>query len=207
MPGKMQLAREAIYIEQELNKENVGSQDQTLAAFGGFNKVEFGGNNHLLSVKKMTMSGKKLRLFQKHLMLFFTGFSRTASEVAKEQIRNIPKKKKELEMMYQMVNEAIRILNSNSLTDFGKLLNETWQLKRRLSSRITTPYIDNIYEAALRAGALGGKLLGAGGGGFVLLFVEPEKQAKVKSKLKHLLQVPFQFEDSGSEIIFYQMDE
>ena len=205
MPSNMQLAQGAIYIEQELNKENVGSQDQALAAFGGFNRIDFEGDNHL-SVRRMTIGSEKLKLFQSHLMLFFTGFSRIASEVAREQIENIPRKKRELTIMYELVDKATRILNGNSLTDFGKLLNETWQLKRGLSNKITTPHIDDIYETALRAGALGGKLLRAGGGGFMLLFVEPEKQAKVKSELKHLLHVPLEFEDLGSQIIFYQVD-
>ncbi len=204
MPSKIQLAKDAIYIEQEKIKESVGCQDQTLAAVGGFNKIEFGGSNHL-NVRAITISKDRLELLQDHLMLFYSGLSRTASEIAGEQIKNIPRKKKELKTMYQMVDEAINILNGNNdLTAFGKLLDESWKLKRGLSDRVSTSYIDNIYDAALSSGAIGGKLLGAGGGGFILFFADPRNQAKLKEKLKSLLYVPFRFESLGSQIIFYQ---
>ena len=204
MPSKMQLAKDAIYIEQEMIKENVGCQDQALAAVGGFNKIEFGGSNHL-NVRPITISKDRLELLQDHLMLFYSGLSRTASEIAGEQIKNIPRKKKELKTMYQMVDEAINILNGNDdLTAFGKLLDESWKVKRSLSNKISTSYIDSIYDVALSSGAIGGKLLGAGGGGFVLFFVDPINQSKVKEKLKSLLYVPFRFENLGSQIIFYQ---
>jgi len=204
MPSKMQLAKDAIYIEQEMIKENVGCQDQALAAVGGFNKIEFGGSNHL-NVRAITISKERIELLQDHLMLFYSGLSRTASEIAGEQIKNIPRKKKELKTMYKMVDEAINILNGNdNLTAFGKLLDESWKLKRGLSDKISTSYIDSIYDAALSSGAIGGKLLGAGGGGFVLFFVDPKNQPKLKEKLKSLLYVPFRFESLGSQIIFYQ---
>jgi len=203
MPSKTQLAREAIYIEQELNKENVGCQDQILASLGGFNRIDFSGNNHF-SPTRITISSNRLKLFKKHLMLFFTGFSRTASEIAAEQIKNTPHKKKELTSMYKMVDEAISLLNNSRFLEFGKMLNETWKIKRSLSNKISSPYIDKIYETAIKNGAAGGKLLGAGGGGFILFLVAPEKQSKVKASLKHLLHVPFEFDDMGSQIIFYQ---
>jgi len=204
MPSKVQLAKDAIYIEQEMIKENVGCQDQALAATGGFNKIEFGGSNHL-NVRPITISKERLDLLQDHLMLFYSGLSRTASEIAGEQIKNIPRKKKELKTMYQMVDEAINILNGNGdITAFGKLLDENWKLKRSLCDRISNSYIDNIYDVALNSGAIGGKLLGAGGGGFVLFFVNPKNQSKLKAKLKSLLYVPFRFENLGSQIIFYQ---
>lgn len=204
MPSKMQLAKDAIYIEQEMIKENVGCQDQALAAVGGFNKIEFGGSNHL-NVRAITISKERIELLQDHLVLFYSGLSRTASEIAGEQIKNIPRKKKELKTMYQMVDEAINILNGNDdLTAFGKLLDESWKLKRNLSDKISTSYIDNIYNVAINSGAIGGKLLGAGGGGFVLFFVDPKNQSKLKAKLKSLLYVPFRFENLGSQIIFYQ---
>lgn len=204
MPSKRQLALETIHIEQKLIKENVGSQDQTLAAFGGFNRVDFSGENNI-QIRPITLTHHRLELLQEHLMLFFTGFSRTASEIAGEQIKKTPQKKEELSAMYQMVDEAINILSGNhDISEFGKLLHETWQLKRSLTDKISTPQIDDIYATALSAGAIGGKLLGAGGGGFMLFFVEPELQLKVKAELKHLLYVPFRFENSGSQIIFYE---
>ena len=204
MVTKRQLALDAIHIEQDMIQENVGSQDQTIAAFGGFNKIEFGGQQEI-QVNPITISNKKLQNFHDHLMLFFTGFSRTASEIAGEQIKKTPSKTNELIKMFNMVDEAIHILNSGSsdITDFGRLLHESWMIKRSLTDKITTSQIDKIYETALQAGALGGKLLGAGGGGFILFFVEPEFQPKVLEKLKNLLYVPFKFDALGSQIIYY----
>ncbi len=203
MLTKERLAKEAIYIEREKCGDHVGCQDQMLAAYGGFNLIEFGGRTHL-QVRRVTIPEDKLRFLQDHLMLYFTGFSRTASEIAKHQIENIPRKKNDLNVMYKMVFQALDILNGKNLLPFGKLLHESWKIKRQLSDKVSTPFIDEIYDAALRAGAVGGKLLGAGGGGFVLLFVPPSRQSKVREKLKKLLYVPFRFEDLGSQIIFYQ---
>ena len=200
---KKQLALSAIHIEQKKIKENVGSQDQTAAAFGGFNKIEFGGPEKI-AVQPIILHPKKLDLFQNHLMLFFTGISRTASEIAAEQIKNTSQKTVELKTMLEMVDEAIKILSGNySLDDFGKLLNESWKIKRSLTSQITNSDIDEIYETGIKNGALGGKLLGAGGGGFILFFVKPEQQKKVREALKNLLYVPFNFENSGSQVIYY----
>jgi len=203
MVSKEALAKEAIYVEQEMCKENVGCQDQVLAGYGGFNFIEFGGNKHL-QVQEVTVNQDTINELQNHLMMFFTGFSRTASEIAKHQINNIANKQKELMTMYEMAFHALELINSGEVLKFGKLLHESWQIKRELSKKITTPQIDNIYNTAKKAGAIGGKLLGAGGGGFVLLFVPPRKQKAVKEKLKKLLQVPFRFESLGSRIIFYQ---
>jgi D-glycero-alpha-D-manno-heptose-7-phosphate kinase len=203
MVTKERLAREAIFVEQDMIKENVGCQDQTLAAYGGFNLIEFGGSNHL-RVVPVTIPAEKLNSLQDHLMLFFTGFSRTASAIAATQIKNIPHKKVELGRMHEMVKEAVEILNGRDLLKFGHLLNESWKLKRSLSDKISSTHIDDLYATALRAGAVGGKLLGAGGGGFVLLFVEPGKKDKVRKALKSLLEVPIKFENLGSQIIFYQ---
>jgi len=206
MPSKMQLALDAIHIEQEMIRENVGSQDQTLAAFGGVNLVTFSGEHHV-QVQPVTISPQRLEMLQNHLMLFFTGLSRTASEIAAEQIKETPNREHTLKEMHQMVHEALAILNGDSdLTDFARLLHEGWQLKRSLTDRISTPHIDDIYSTALKAGATGGKLLGAGGGGFMLLFARPELQARVRENLSGLLQVPFRFESSGSQIIFYEPD-
>ncbi len=205
IPTKEKLAREAIHIEMNMIKENVGCQDQMAAAYGGFNYMEFGGANHL-SVRPITLPTDSMNRLQDHLMLFFTGFSRLASEVAAHQVSNIPNKQKELETMYQLTQEAVNVLNSNDLNRFGKMLDESWKLKRSLSDKITTSHIDDLYETAVKAGALGGKLLGAGGGGFILFFVEPHNQPKVRESLKQLLEVPFKFENLGSQIIFYQPD-
>lgn len=205
MVTKEQLAKEAIYVEQNLCKENVGCQDQVMASYGGLSFVEFGGNEHL-RVRKITISKEKIKYLQQNMMLYYTGISRFASEIASHQVKNIPNKQKELKKMYDLALHAFDVLNTEELSKFGKLLHESWQLKRELSDKITTPFVDEIYNAAKSAGALGGKLLGAGGGGFILFFAEPKKQAKIKEKLKKLLLVPFKFEDLGTQIIFYQPD-
>ena len=205
---KRQLSRDTINVEQNLIKENVGSQDQVAAAFGGFNKIEFGGEKEFY-VYPMTIGEKKMDLLQDYLMLFFTGFSRNASNVAGEQIRKTPQKKKELQTMKEMVEEAIKLLNreSNDIQDFGKLLHESWKIKRTLTDSISTREIDEIYETALRAGALGGKLLGAGGGGFILFFARPYDQPLIRERLKDLLCVPFRFDNLGSQVIFYSTQD
>ena len=205
MTAKDQLAREAIHIEQAMIKENVGSQDQILAAYGGFHHIEFAGAGEP-SVTKVTLSMESLALLQEHMMLFFTGISRTASEIAAQQIMNIPHRQKELSAMYAMVTEALRCLKADDFMGFGRLLDESWQIKRTLSNKITTPGVDDIYSKALKAGALGGKLLGAGGGGFVLVFAEPDRKPAVRQALAGLLEIPFKFETLGSQIIFYQPD-
>jgi D-glycero-alpha-D-manno-heptose-7-phosphate kinase len=205
MQTKMLLATEAIHIEQDIIKENVGSQDQVAAAFGGFNVTRFNPDN-TIQINPVILSADKLNRLQNHLMFLFTGFSRIASEIAREQIDNTSKTKMELSVMQQMVDEALTILTSDNtdITEFGKLLNESWQLKRRLTDKISTLHIDEIYEEARREGAIGGKLLGAGGGGFMVIFAKPEDQPRVRERLKRLLMVPFEFETSGSQIIVYQ---
>lgn len=206
MPTKMQLAREAIYVEQKLLKENVGCQDQVLTALGGLCRIDFHPVQDI-RVTPIIISQKRLEEFQNHLLLYFTGFSRIASEIAKEQVERTKDKKNELLSMFQMVQEAISILTgTSSMTDFGGLLDESWRLKRSLSSKISSPPIDEIYEAARSVGAIGGKLLGAGGGGFMLLFARPEDHPRVKARLKNFLRVPFRFENTGSQIIFYHPD-
>lgn len=203
MISKEQLAKDAMHIEQDILKENVGSQDQIAAAYGGFNLIEFSGKNHY-RVHPVTIDAERLREFKQHLMLFFTGFSRTASDIAVEQIKKIPQRGKELRNMYELVNRAIEVIKTRkSLSEFGRLLHETWLIKRSLTDKISTPTIDEIYDTALRAGALGGKLLGAGAGGFMLLFVKPQDQKQVRKHLNNLLYVPFDFDNSGSQIIFY----
>lgn len=203
MPTKMQLAEEAIHIERDLIKESVGSQDQISAAFGGFNRISFSTDN-TIHLQPIIVSRERLELLQSHLMLYFTGFSRFASVIAEKQIQNTPAKKTELKTMFEMVDHALNILTGGGdLAEFGRLLHEGWQIKRSLTDKISNPQIDEIYTAAREAGSLGGKLLGAGGGGFILFFARPEDQPRIKEKLKHLLHVPFRFENGGSQIIFY----
>jgi D-glycero-alpha-D-manno-heptose-7-phosphate kinase len=205
MPTSLRLANEAIHIERDVLKEHVGSQDQILAACGGFKKICFRGNDDF-KLTPIIMNHNRLEELQNHIMLIFTGFSRFASEIAKSQIKNTHKKKPELTSMCSMVEEALKILTENrDIKDFGRLLHESWKLKRSLTDKISTREIDDIYNTAYRAGAIGGKLLGAGGGGFIILFVEPDKQSRVKKSLKNILHVPFKFEDSGSEIIFHSV--
>lgn len=208
MVTKMQLALEAIHVEQDRIKENVGSQDQTIAAFGGFNKITFHSTDGI-DVQPVTIAAKSINALQDHLMLFFTGFTRTASEIAEEQIRATPSREIELRRMAEMVDEALSLLcrPEFDLEDLGRLMHDNWLLKRSLTGKISTPEIDDIYETARKAGAVGGKLLGAGGGGCILLLVEPERQKAVKSALKGLLQVPFKFENTGSTIIYYQPED
>lgn len=203
---KEELANNAIYIEQELIKENVGSQDQISAAFGGFNRIEFRKNNAPYDVAPIILSKNRFQELQSHLMLFFTGFSRIASEIAKSKIENFKSRETELKTMGAMVDEAIQILQNpvTSVDEFGQLLHQSWMYKRNLSDKISTPEIDDIYQEARKAGAIGGKILGAGGGGFLLLFVKPELQSAVRKRLQHLIHVPFEFENSGSRVVLYQ---
>ena len=205
---KRLLASTAIDIEQNIIKENIGSQDQVAASFGGFNKIEFGGDNEF-KVYPVTISKNKLEYLQKHFILFFTGFSRNATDIAKEQISNTPSKNRELGRMHEIVYESIEILNGSisGLTEFGRLLHEHWMLKRSLTDRISSPEIDAIYNTAINAGAIGGKVLGAGGGGCILFFVEPQNRLEVIKKLKNLTYIPFKFENGGSQIIYYEPQE
>ncbi|PIQ84381.1 MAG: kinase [Candidatus Omnitrophica bacterium CG11_big_fil_rev_8_21_14_0_20_63_9] len=206
MPTKLQLANDAIHVEQQVLKESVGSQDQIIASFGGFNRIDFSADRRFQVSPVIVSEDQRVHL-QEHLMLFFTGFSRTASEIASEQIQATPSKAQELRLMQQMVDEAISILQGgDDLDAFGRLLHEGWQVKRSLTNRISTPQIDALYETACAAGAIGGKLLGAGGGGFLLLFVRPQEQDRVKEALRGVLHVPFRFETSGSRIIFYESE-
>ena len=204
MVGKRRLASNAIYVEQDIVGESVGSQDQVAAAFGGLNRIEFNGKENFF-VQPVTLNRRRIMELQNHLMFFFTGFSRTASEIASEQIQNTAAKGTELRTLRDMVDEAVNILNNSgeNIEGFGKLLDESWKLKRSLSKRVSTSTIDDMYEVALKAGAVGGKLCGAGGGGFMLLFVPPRKQRQVKKALHKLLHVPFHFETLGSQIVVY----
>ena len=203
MSGKHQLAMEAIEIEQEKLKEVVGSQDQVMAAYGGLNHVQFHRNGEVM-VRPLIMDSKRIDEFNDHLLLFYTGIKRTASEVAGSYAGDINNKRQQLRIISNLVEEGLETLCSNSdLNRFGELLHEAWQVKRNLSSIVTNSFVDEIYESALSAGALGGKLLGAGGGGFMLFFVPPDRQEKVIQKLSRLIRVGFRFEFNGSQIAYY----
>ncbi len=203
MPSKYQLANESICIEQDHLKETVGSQDQVLAAYGGFNHITFMRNGEI-SVRPVTISPNRMAELNSHLMLFYTGIKRTASNIANSYVEDIEAKRRQLRIMKDLVEESISVLTSgHDITIFGELLHEAWQAKCSLSSKVSNTCVDGIYAQALSAGAVGGKLTGAGGGGFMLLFVPPEKRNKVKETLAGLIHVPFKFEFSGSQIIFY----
>jgi D-glycero-alpha-D-manno-heptose-7-phosphate kinase len=205
LTSREQLAEQAIHVEQEIIGEPVGSQDQVSAAFGGFNRVEFRRDGSF-DVSPLIIDKARLDWFQQHLLLVFTGFSRFSSQVAQSKIDNLSHRVSELKRMREMVDEAQEILQNRStpICAFGSLLHDAWMLKRNLSDRVTSRAIDDMYEAARRAGAVGGKLLGAGGGGFLLLLAEPPAHARIKEALKTLVHVPFRFEFSGSRIVLYQ---
>lgn len=203
MPTKRQLALGAIEVEQERIGECVGSQDQTAAAFGGINLIEFGGPQEVL-VTPLILSPQRISVLHDHMMLFFTGLQRQASEIAAEQVRTLKDRRIELTEMMALVHEAVQILASDrDILDFGRLLHHQWELKRSLSPGISNSMIDTIYAKAISAGATGGKLLGAGGGGFILFIVAPEKQRVVRDTLSGLLHVPFRFDVAGSQIIYH----
>lgn len=207
MPDRKQLAMDGMYIEQECLKETVGSQDQILAAYGGFNHITFSPIGEF-SVKPMTLPSERLRELNAHLMLFYTGIKRTASDIAESYVQDIESREQQLRTMSDMVKEGIAILNDGQdITRFGELLNEAWQAKRSLSSRVSNSHVEEIYNQAMSAGAIGGKLIGAGGGGFMLLFVPPSDQNKIREKLAKLVCVPFKFGFSGSQIIFFDQEE
>ncbi|MGH2361031.1 MAG: kinase [bacterium] len=207
LPTADQLARESIHVEKELLQENVGTQDQVLASHGGLNHIVFAPSGDI-SVRPVTLPHDRMRELNSHLLLFFTGINRTASSIAQSYSRDLDSKEKQMRALLDMVGEGISILsNGREINDFGKLLDEGWQLKRSLSATVSTPLVEEIYEAARSAGAIGGKLLGAGGGGFMLLFVPRAYQKKVRERLKDLICVPFKFEFSGSRIIFFDPEE
>jgi len=208
MRDKHTLATDAIHVEQDLLQEAVGAQDQVSAAYGGFNRINFHTDGSI-GVDRIVTPPSRLADLEQHLVLYFTGFSRTASEIATEQLRMTPHKTRELTLMLQLVDEAESIISTpgRCLDEFGRLLHESWQIKRTLTRKVTTPEIDEIYEAGMSAGALGGKLLGAGGGGFMLFFVHPERREALRLRLKKLLCVPFGFSNRGSHVVVYEPEE
>ena len=202
--SKEELTKGAICVEQELIKENVGSQDQTFAAHGGFNLIEFSVSGEI-SVIPVIVKPDRLKDLEKCLILVFTGLSRVASVVAGDKIKNIPNNTDYLSQMQSLVDDAYKVITSpnKNLCEFGELLNETWRLKQELSNEVSNSQIEELYDIVLKSGGVGGKLCGAGGGGFMLFFVEPENKAKVIKALKNYLLVPFNFDFVGSKIIVY----
>jgi D-glycero-alpha-D-manno-heptose-7-phosphate kinase len=207
MPSKLQLAKEAIHIEQECIKETVGSQDQVLAAFGGFNYILFHENEDI-AVRPVVLPRERISELTSCLLMLYTGIKRTASDIADSYVSEIQDKRREMRIMTDLVNEALTVLNTGShLAAFGELLHEAWLLKRSLSSKVSNAEVDDLYKTARDLGAKGGKLIGAGGGGFMLLFVEPDLQPRIRDRLSHLVYVPIQFEFTGSQIIFLDRPE
>jgi len=200
--SKMELARKAIRLEQVLLKETVGVQDQLAAAFGGLNRMSFSADGY--DVKPVIMSRERKINFNNHLMLFFTGFVRHASQIEEAKVKGMKSKLNELHEIKGLVEEGEKILTrGRDLNDFGRLLDHTWRLKKSLSSGVSTTDIDILYDKAISAGALGGKLLGAGGGGFIVFFAQPEKHEAIRAALSNLLHVSFRFEDGGSRVLYF----
>lgn len=201
---KRRLADEAIYLERVLCCESGGWQDQIAAAYGGMNRIEF-NKDRTYTVKPIIIHPDRKKQLNDNLQMFFSGFTRFSSDMQKANALGYIEKKAELQQMFDLVNEAEKILEDKyrDLDDFGRLLDMGWKLKRQTGAAITTSYIDNLYEKGIKAGALGGKLLGAGGGGFLLFYVQPEKKKAVIDAMKGLLYVPFQFEDGGTQVIHY----
>ena len=201
---KKKLADEAIYLERVLCNESGGWQDQIAASFGGMNRIEF-NKDGTYDVRPIIIHPERKKQLNDNLLMFFTGFTRFSSEMQKENQKGYNEKIKQLQEMYTLVGEAEAVLEDThrNLDDFGRLLDNSWRLKRQTGGAITTNSIDSLYEKGMEAGALGGKLLGAGGGGFLLFYVQPKKKDVVIKAMHDLLYVPFRFEDSGSQVVHY----
>lgn len=203
---KMQLAKDAIYVERVLCNESGGVQDQIAASFGGLNRIDFNSEGYI--VNPIIMSKEKKRELNDNLMLFFTGFSRFSSDIAESQVKATKNKTQELLEMLKLVDEAEKVLTTNAdINEFGRLLDYTWKLKRGITTEISNDSIDSLYAKAIQAGATGGKLLGAGGGGFLLFYVEKDKQSAVHEAMKDLLYVPFEFENGGTRVLYYKSED
>jgi D-glycero-alpha-D-manno-heptose-7-phosphate kinase len=205
MVTKQELGEEAIRIEQEVLKESVGCQDQIWAAYGGLNRITFRPDGSF-EVTPIILKPERREELRRSMMLFFTGFSRFATDFAQDQIANLGRRTRQLSTMQAMVDQALAILRDERtpIRELGRLLDEAWRLKRELADSVSTPEIDAIYQAGLEAGAVGGKLLGAGGGGFIVFLVEPDKREQVRERLKRLVHVAFEFDQEGSKIVLYQ---
>ncbi len=207
---KKKLADQAIYLERDLCQEAGGWQDQIAASFGGFNKITFKDNSY--EVTPLIISPERKRLLNDSLMMFFTGFTRFSSDVQKANQATPETKAAKIERLKEMlrlVDDAQKVLvdQSADLNDFGRLLDHTWKLKRQTGSAVSTSGIDALYDKGMAAGALGGKLLGAGGGGFLVFYVPKEKQAAVREAMKDLLYIPFKFENGGTKVIYYEAED
>lgn len=200
---KKKLADEAIYLERVLCNEAGGWQDQIAASFGGFNRINFNADGY--EVLPVIISPERKKRLNDNLMMFFTGFTRFSSDVQRANAAGSRDKKVQLKQMYSLVDEAERVLTDKNadLDDFGRMLDITWRLKRRTGAAVSTSSIDGLYKKGIEAGALGGKLLGAGGGGFLVFYVQPQKQDSVRLAMKDLMYIPFSFEDGGTRVIHY----
>lgn len=200
---KKKLADAAIYLERELCKEAGGWQDQIAASYGGFNRINFNSDGY--EVLPLIINPERKRQLNNNIMMFFTGFTRFSSDVQKANASNKADKVNQLKEMLALVDEAEKVLvdKQSDLDEFGRLLDHTWRIKRKTGNTVSTNSIDELYDKGLKAGALGGKLLGAGGGGFLVFYVEPDKQEKVKKAMEDLLYIPFEFEDGGTRVIHY----
>lgn len=203
--SKKRLAKEAIHLERDLCAEAGGWQDQVAAAYGGLNRIDFSGNS--FSVRPIVISSERRRELESSLLMFFTGFTRFSSDMQKEN--KVADKTALLKQMLSLVDEAEVVLTSKErpLSDFGCLLDETWRLKRVAGSKVSTGPIDELYARGIAAGALGGKLLGAGGGGFLVFFVEPDARESVRAAFSDLLHIPFKFESDGAQVIYYDPED
>jgi D-glycero-alpha-D-manno-heptose-7-phosphate kinase len=205
--GKQELASQSIYVEQELLRETVGCQDQIQAAYGGLNHIEFPANGDFV-VRPMALPAERIRELESHLMLFYTGIKRTAADIAGSFVPEIERRDAQLRALREMVRAGISILSGNDdIVRIGALLHDAWQAKRTLSAAVSNADVDAIYADARAAGAIGGKVTGAGGGGFMLLFVSPGRQHAVKERLNRLICVPLKFESKGSQIVFSDPEE
>lgn len=200
---KKKLADEAIYLERVLCQEAGGWQDQIAASFGGFNRINFNADGY--EVFPVIISPERKKQLNKNLLMFFTGFTRFSSEVQKSNALNKADKTAQLKEMLSLVDDAEKVLTDkySDLDEFGRLLDHTWRLKRQTGAAVSTSSIDELYEKGMAAGALGGKLLGAGGGGFLVFFVQPDKQDSVRKAMKDLMHIPFEFEEGGTRVIHY----
>ena len=198
--SKKELAKEAVLLERVLCNEPGGVQDQYAVALGGFNRMHFSENE--IKIDPIRISENRKQLLNDSLLLYFTGFSRYSFDIMREQIQNINSIKPHLKEMSSLADEGEKVLIEGDLIDFGKLLDEAWRIKRNFSTKTTNEYIDDLYQKAINAGAIGGKLLGAGGGGCVLFYVEPENQPYFKKQFSDLLNISFKFEDKGTNVVF-----
>jgi D-glycero-alpha-D-manno-heptose-7-phosphate kinase len=204
--SKRELAMESIRIEQDVLKESVGSQDQVNAAYGGINHITFHANGQI-SVHPLTLASDYLEELNSHFILFYTGLKRTSSTITSSYATEMETRKRQLRIMKDLVDESLTLLTQQrEISGFGELMHEAWETKKSLSNSVSNSMVDNMYSEARKAGAIGGKLTGAGGGGFLLLCVPPSKQAKVKEVLKDLIHVPFKFEFAGSQVVFFDHD-